>query len=409
MGPFDASPIDANRRADGTETGRRLIAMNRFTRYITSGLSGIPGLTAAFVIAIQSIGLVAGGAAFACAFHTYKPEKTPIDRVLETSHLVTARADPQNKFAYRAVETLRGGGHPFKSSQLIDTQTRKRLARHPGDAMLFAFDDTDRQWRSVAYLTPEYRRVIDKVLAGMDAWGSGYSEPRLRIAEALQNHPEAELRDLAIRELDKAPYDLLRKVDLKLSTDRLLADLWNPRDYPYQSIRILLLGLSGTAAARSEVHEFIDRVSDWDWANNLGAYSTALVELDGAEGVILLERELLSNPDQPLDNLEQVVEALAIQNGVAPDEVRGTVASVLDRLVRTRPESAVLIARQFGSRNDFSQDGALKDALRSKSLKTPAEIIAVTTYLALAEQAQRTDGPRTSAGPLPVFSQSAQQ
>lgn len=48
-------------------------------------------------------------AARACGFHGYLPERTVIDRMLDSDHIVLARADPANPFRYVAVDAIRGG------------------------------------------------------------------------------------------------------------------------------------------------------------------------------------------------------------------------------------------------------------------------------------------------------------
>jgi len=325
-------------------------------------------------------------AARACAFHLYKPAKTVIDRVIETDHLVVARANPENEFVYQVVETLRGNGSHATIAQLVDTRTRRKLAANPQDGVLFAFDTATGQWRLIAYLTPQYRSVIDRVLSGMGTWQGAYDPARFAIFEALQDHPEPALRELALREIDKAPYELLREIDLRMPVDSLLAGLRTLQDYPYKSIRILLLGLSGDDAARREIHAFFDRVADQDLAQHLGAFATALVEIDGTAGIALLEGKLLSDPRQPLDKLEQVVEALAIHNGVGSHETQQDIAAALGRLLRMRPEAAPLMARQFGSRQDWTLAGQLAPIVAQRRLSKWADLM-VAVYVAQAKAA----------------------
>jgi hypothetical protein len=326
-------------------------------------------------------------AAEACAFHLYAPEKTVVDWIIQADHLVVARNDPENPFSYMVTETLRDGGRTVTIDQLVDTNTRRRFASNPDDAMLFAHDSETGGWRSVAYLTPDFRQVVDRVRADMATWQPGYAAARFEMFAGLQDNPDAEVRRLAILEIDKAPYELLRGIDLRIPPDSLLAELWTPQGYPYQSIRILLLGLSGDDMARREIHAFVDRVAEWDWANNLGAFATALVEIDGPDGVARLEKAFLANPTQPLDKLEQVVEALAIHSGVGSVALRAEIGTTLDRFLRARPEAAPLVARQFGSRSDWSQAAVLQTLLQDNRLDSATGLMAVAVYVAQARDA----------------------
>ena len=352
--------------------------------------------TAASVVVAACFGLaVCLDTARACAFHSYKPENTVIDWLLKAEHLVTARASQQDDYTYQVAETLRDGEGPVPITWLADGATRNRLAANPDDALLFAYDVSSEKWRNVAYLSTAFRQVVDDVLTQEQDWGTQFHAARFRFFEDLLDHTDPAIRGLAIAEIDKAPYALLKTMAVKPSADRLLSDLWSPDDYQYQAIRILLLGLTGAPEARAEILAFVDRTADWDWARNLGAYSTALVEIDGVAGVELLDATLLSDHRQPLDKLEMVVEALAIHHGVGPRAVRDGIARALDRLVRERPQAAPLIARQFGSRNDFSREGALRGALRSKQLQSAEAFMSVASYIAQAGQ-PRTGNPLLS-------------
>jgi hypothetical protein len=190
-----------------------------------------------------------------------------------------------------------------------------------------------------------------------------------------------------ISEFDKMPYERLRTVDIRIPPQELLSELWTKQGYPYQAILVLLLGLSGDDAARAEVHAFIDRVEDWDWANNLGAFSAALVELDGAEGVEKLADRLLLDPGQPLEKLEEVVMALAAINRLAAPEVQTAIGLAISDFIALRPDGAEIVARQFAAVSDWSQAATLQPLVRQRSLSGLTGLLTVSVYLAQAREA----------------------
>lgn len=318
----------------------------------------------------------------ACGFHTYLPEETVVDWIIKSDHLIVARNSPSNEFEYEVLETLRDGERTVDIGQLVDTRTRQRFAQNPEDSSLFAFDQEQQVWKFVAYLTPDYRNLVDVVLAKAPQWKDGYDPERFRLFEALQDHPDENLRMLALREIDQAPYDLLRTMSVTVPTEALLAELWTQTGYPYQPIRVLLLGLTDDAAARTEIHEFVDRVAPWKWANNLGAFATALVEIDGTAGVELLETKFLADSAQPLDKLEQVVEALAIHNDIGTPGLKQAIGASIARLVTLRPKTAPLVARQFGNRQDWSQAATLEPIIRARALSNAEDYLRVAVYVA---------------------------
>ena len=129
---------------------------------------------------------------------------------------------------------------------------------------------------------------------------------------------------------------------------------------PYLPIRVLLLGLSRDDAARAEIRRRIRQWADADTAAYLGVYATALVEIDGAEGIGLLEK-LYFAPDaaQSSEKLEAVIEALAIHRGVGGADRKRQIRGALVALLARRPETAAILARQLGSRRDGSPMQAL--------------------------------------------------
>lgn len=324
----------------------------------------------------------------ACGFHNYLPQKTEVDKIIESDHIVTARNSIENPFQYQVVETLRDGGRDVIIPQLVDSLTRNKLVANPEEAVLFGYNSEQETWERISYLTPEFRRLTDTVLSSSDTWGPNYTAERLAVFEALQDHPDTALRMLALREIDQAPYELLQTMQVRIPDHELLDSLWSQQGYPYQPIRVLLLGLAGGEAARSEIYDFLNRVSDWSWANNLGAFATAAVEIDGVKGVDYLEEVFLSDPSQPLDKLEQVVEAFAIHSGLGTPDVVAAVGAAINRLVAQRAEAAPLVARQFGNRQNWSQATVLETVVKMRTPMNGQDLLTVAVYVAQGRAAK---------------------
>ncbi|MGB0440903.1 MAG: hypothetical protein ACPGFC_12505, partial [Paracoccaceae bacterium] len=57
--------------------------------------------------ATLAIGLtLSATTALACAFHSYVPEETVVDKMLGSDHIVLARPDPHNPTRFKAVDAL---------------------------------------------------------------------------------------------------------------------------------------------------------------------------------------------------------------------------------------------------------------------------------------------------------------
>ena len=77
----------------------------------------------------------------------------------------------------------------------------------------------------------------------------------------------------------------------------------------------------------------------------------------------------------------------AIQHGAAPPEVRTQIAGALKRFVNARPEGAPLVARQFVTRQDWSQEPLLAQIMEEDWLTSAPDLLAVAIYVAQARGA----------------------
>lgn len=334
------------------------------------------------------------GTANACSFHYYVPENTAVDWLIDGTDVILARPSDDNKYAYATARVLRGNAPKEQLPYLVDSVLRKKMARNPGDYVLFASKE-EGEWEHVSYVNADYLAMIEQVQADATTWSAGYGPKRFAMFAALLNHHDPALKSLALREIDKAPYALLRQIEQKIPAEDLARELWTRQGYAFQSIRILLLGLSDDDIAREEIYRFVDRSKDWDFATNLGAFATALIELDGTDGLTRLETAMMTRADQPLDKLEQVVEALAIHNGVGSPELRSAISEALTRLVALRPDTAPMIVRQFSNREDWSQGAALEQVMHNKTITDPTDQLSIAHYLGRAQRETAKDSQKT--------------
>jgi hypothetical protein len=322
----------------------------------------------------------------ACAFHTYMPSKTLVDQIIEAEVLVLARQAPDDPFRFTPFETIRHRVEPPPIPDLVDTATRRRLSDEPNHAVLFAYDADSDGWIRVTYVDEVMRPVVDHIVELAPRWSTGGDDERVRFAAALLGQKNQALRRLALTELDRAPYSMLRKVGVPIGAEALLNDLWRFQEIPYLPIRALLLGLTGNDAARAVIRTAVERAAHVRSSSNLGPWATALIEIDGSSGVAMLQALFLRDATQPAKARELVVEALAVHNISAEPQLRGAIGLALSDFLRRDPASAVMIARQFGSRNDWTQAERLKEALNGGAVEKGPDLDVVTSYLAQARR-----------------------
>lgn len=335
-------------------------------------------------MAVSAFCLVAGPA-LSCAFDMVKPERTAIDWIVDAEKLVLARPDNENPFVYKVNRILVGNDEIPPIEQLVDTPSRRHLAAVPTDTVLFAHT-LESGWQRVTYADQSFQDILKTTLDHRLSWQNAMPQSRLDFIVSLQDSPVLTHETIVIGELDKVPYAELRQLDLRFSDEDLLENLWTKTGYQYQAIQALLLGLSGTPAARAEIHDFINRVADWNWANNLGAFAAAYIELEGASGVEHLANTMLLDPKQPLDKLEQIVMAMSVHHGIGNPQIKTAVQNSIDGLVNERPEAGVIVARQFSLRSDWSQTAVLEPLMRARSVAL-GDLVTIAAYVARSKEA----------------------
>ena len=336
------------------------------------------------LVTVLGVTLATSGVALACGFHGYVPEETAVDRLLASDRVVLARPSAEHPFRYEAQTILRGPASDVDIPHLVDSGARRRLGANPDHAVLFARDGADGTWHRVAYLDPGFDTVIDAVLARLDDWRLGGDWERYQFFADLLGHPHPAVARLALGELDRAPYPVLVALDMTPDSDRLLQGIHAPENLDSLPIRVLLLGLSDADAARAFLRrQFEDGRAPGGFV--AGAYGVALIESAGVDGVARVASALQASNDPVLR--ESLLEALAMQaeagEGSLVDEIRARVGALL----ADDPGLALIVARHFGRRADWSQIDILDRLMASGAIDDPETRYEVDQYLRAATEA----------------------
>ncbi len=295
--------------------------------------------------ALSAALLVSAGADVrACAFHGYTPNPTFVDLLLATEQVVIAESSSTDPRRYVPVATVLGPEvreMPIGVSPMM----RKALDAQPGTRMLLARDGAYGPWIEIVPIDGRYQKVIEEVAARQSRWLAGYEDDRLAYFAARVNDPNEAIRDLALRELDRAPYGALRAQKLP-KIKGLKAGLARGDD-GLLPIRVLLAGLSGDGSFRAPLTGGLNDAIGAQ-VPYVGAYVTALVELGGAGAV----REIVAAYERAgVHNeltRERLVQALSVQYKSAPRPLRRALAKEVAVLVREKPEFADAATRHFG-------------------------------------------------------------
>lgn len=347
----------------------------------------MPQLLKPVKAATLAIGLtMCATTALACAFHSYVPDETVVDKMLGSDHIVLARPDPHNPTRFKAVDALRGGTEGVELPQQLDEDTFKKMSSNPDDLALFARQDSYGPWEQLAYLDADFHAVILQVSAQLDRWEFGGDEERFQLFADLHNHPNPDLHRLALQELDRAPYDLLRTLRLNADATAIISALSDPEFAKFLPIHVLLLGFSDSADGELALQNGLSNAVMDETDLLAGAWATALIELTGVRGVQDVAQTLLSNPDMPSEKQESLIEAFAIHAQSDSPKIVAEIDRQLARILDTTASTAGMVARQFGARGDWSQAERLQKMLKSGSFRNAGTLISVGHYLSFAQE-----------------------
>jgi len=152
-------------------------------------------------------------------------------------------------------------------------------------------------------------------------------------------------------------------------------------------IRILLLGFSDASETSAFLKAGVDRNKKIGATALLGAYTTAWIENAGLEAIETLATGYLTDVSLPYESREMMIEAMAIHAETREPAISDAVRSAVASAIRIDPRLALAAARQFGVRNDWSLRAPVSEALRANKLSSVTDILLVSQYVALADEA----------------------
>ena len=337
----------------------------------------------------------------ACAFHTEFLEPAVSRQIADATLVVAARPAAHNPFRFEPVAVLSRAASAGAPPHLVDSGTRLRLTRNPGEAVLFV-RQRDGSWTRLLLLDAATRPLVERMIARTGAATSPEAAAEWRDAlAALLDHPDDAVRRLALRELDALPYGLLRGGTYPVEAADLLRGIANIQDMPLAPIHILLLGLDGGRAADAAIANRLARLTASGADLHLGAWIMAALESGGPVGVARVECLTLGAADRLTEaQLIQLVGALSGQSASGDPALRSAIDGMIRRLVFLRPDATPFVAQALGSNADYSQAGLVRELIAARAFTDRAGLMAATAYLTQARNSGRAGGAGTSPGQI---------
>ena len=332
---------------------------------------------------IACLAFAGAHSALACGVCVEKPEKTVSDRILNADTVVIAREDRDQPYSFAPVTFLAGAAHDTPIPYLVDSATRKRLDRNPEDGVLMLRKGNE--WTRAGYANAAWRHTADQILKHGARW---QNDPKARFTffEAYLHGSDPFLRHLAIDEVSRASYDLIRGMAQPIEGAVARQALSDQTKIPWQSFYILMLGLSDRDEDHALVRERMSTAARIGSSSQLQAWATALVEFDGAEGVRVLVDNWLVAPHRSPQALRAVIAAMTTHAQHGDTSLREPLLAALARLPQRRPDVVGTVAVAFELIGDFSHADTIKSAIQlagaSQSQRIEAtELFAASSYV----------------------------
>ena len=281
------------------------------------------------------------GVAGACQICIPLPERTLADRLLASDAVVLAREDAERPFHYRVTEVLSGAPDDSAIDLFLNSQARRTLAADPNRAMVLARSGKDGTWSQLGLTRPEYERVVREILSRADRWRPRETDnaERLDWFVPLLGHADQRLHELAYLEIGRAPYAEIRGLARRIPAETLEAMLVEPRYLEWRSLAILMLGESDRQADRVRVRAAVSQKARLRSNLNLAAWATALLALDGEDGMRRLQMLYLSDDRREREELEAVIQAVSVYTAAEPVR-RDQAAEFYRRMLERHPNMA---------------------------------------------------------------------
>ncbi|MDF2235112.1 hypothetical protein P2H44_21350 [Albimonas sp. CAU 1670] len=360
-------------------------------------------------LALAAALLAPAPAARACAFDGALPPLTLVDRLFDADALVVAAPDPDDPTRWRLLDApapvSASMDAPDPAAFLAAGADARPRALRPDEAVVFAHDPVDDEWRRLGTFGRVTLPVVRRIIDAAQGWDGPEDPARFHLAATLSGDRDLRVRRLALSELDRASYRDLRALDLPLDAAALIEMLSAADSAPVEPILALLLGLTGEPRARALIEGRIRAAAPGEAAAPvLGAWAAALIEIDGPEGVDAVAAHFFSpdpaeaSPAWSVARLAPVMEALAIQADAGPPDTRDRVHAAVAAALETRPDLAGAVARSFSAREDWSLAAPMQTALSRRAGLPAADAIAAAAYLFAARDAARSGGDAAAVG-----------
>jgi ABC-type nickel/cobalt efflux system permease component RcnA len=296
------------------------------------------------LLALSLVG-ASTAAARACPICMPMPQKTAADVLIESRAVVFARENPDRPFSYLALEILKGDPAVATIDLFANSATRRLLSADPNKVAVLCRETDDGTWRSLGVADDEFQQLVRSILANARRWdGDAGAERRCEFFIPLFGHEDRRIFELAYLELGRAPYATIKRIARSASRERVVSVLERREYFEWRPLAILMLAQSEEPADRRHIGESFRSKERYGLTQNLAAWATAAIEVEGAETVDLIEQSYFVQPGRSREELLEILKALSLHGTEGRTELRDQIADSYATLLRTYPDMGGYVA-----------------------------------------------------------------
>ncbi|WP_170425696.1 hypothetical protein [Ruegeria arenilitoris] len=323
----------------------------------------------------------------ACGVCVELPEYSLADRILSARVLVLAAPSPENPFRFVPISVLKGTPEQVAALPaipfLVDSVTRAAFRADPSRTVLTIYGSGYRDkagrggsssWTKAFLMTPQRAQFLHALREEGKDWSD--KDARVAFFSPYLTHEDRLLRNAALIEIHRAPYQSVAHLTDAVPTVQLLQEMRNPNRLAYAPAFIRLLGLQSDPEAKDRVRL---RYQDALRGGGLNLYDWGLagIEVDRAIAVSSIE-SALARSDRAIDEKRLLIRSLS-DGGSAHPELQPKILDVFQRLLDSDSTLAIWIALAVRPWDTDTLTPTFEALLASDALDPATEFVIRTT------------------------------
>ncbi|ULJ75027.1 hypothetical protein L2W42_32525 (plasmid) [Rhizobium gallicum] len=207
---------------------------------------------------------------------------------------------------------------------------------------------------------------------------------RIAVVAPQLESPEPLVAEIAYGELSRAPYAITRLLKPSLDAGQIATWINDPKLASRRPAYTLLLGIVGGPDTAVALEQQIDTAMKTRDATNLSAMLAADLELRGAPRVDWIEKTYFADRQRTLPEIQAALLALSVHGGADGTVPRRRVIEAYLYFIKARNPMAGFVAMELSDWQAWDATADYVAIVRSKSIKDPAELFAILSYLKLS-------------------------